>query len=1139
MAQDSLDSAVRLDETRLDSTGTPHMDVSTWLRDLGLENYAQAFQAHDIDAEVLPRLTADDLTALGITSIGHRRKLLDAIAALDQGRAAAAAEPIAATVRPVEAERRQLTVLFCDLVGSTALAARLDPEDLREIIGAYHRCCAEVVGRWGGHVAKYMGDGVLAYFGWPQAHEDDAERAVRAGLELVQEVGRVSGGEAPLSGRVGIATGAVVVGDLLGEGAAQEQGVVGTTPNLAARLQEFADPGHVVIGRRTRRLISGLFDLEDLGTQQLKGFAEPVPAWRVRGEGPAESRFDARQVGELTPMVGRDHEFALLLDRWRQAKAGEGQVVLLAGEPGVGKSRLVRALRAFLEDEPHTRLSHFCSPYHQDSALHPVIGLLERAAGLSRDEPSERQLDKLEALLALGTSDVREVAPLIAHLLSIPTGERYPPLMLSSQRQKESTLAALLDQVAGLAARQPVLALYEDLHWSDPTTLELLDSAVDRIQNWPVLAVFTFRPEFRAPWIGFAHVTLLTLNRLNRRQAAAMVEQVTRGKALPREVLEQIVAKTDGVPLFVEELTKTVLESGLLEDAGERYVLSGPLPPLAIPASLYDSLMARLDRLAPVKEVAQVGAVMGREFGYELLAAVTSLDDRKLRDGLQELANAELVFRHGTPPHAIYTFKHALVRDAAYASLLRGRRQQLHARIATVLDERFPETVEAEPHLVAHHCTEAGLIEKAVDFWLKAGQQASERSAYIEAARHASRGLDLIATSPERAEHRLRELDLRLVAGAALMATKGYAADEVERHYTRAWELCRQVGQTPKLFPALHGLYRFYHVRGELETAREVGQQLMDLAQRVRDPALIVEASRALGVPLFWLGAVESAQANLERGAAVYDLQQHRSHASLYGIDPGVVCLSYSALASWTLGYPERALAKSHQALALSRELSHRHSLSLALVWAAWLCQFRRDAADTRAHAEAAVSLCVEESFPLWMAMGVILRGWALAQEGQKEAAALIRQGLADLRATGAGLWQPSFLALLAEVHAQDGLPEEGLGALAEALAIAQRNGERFYESEIHRLTGDMLLQLPGPHAGDAESRYCEALSVARRQEAKSWELRAATSLARLCRDRGRRAEAHDLLAPVYGWFTEGFNTVDLKDAKALLDQLA
>jgi class 3 adenylate cyclase/predicted ATPase len=1113
------------------------MDVSSWLRDLGLESYAHAFQANDIDAEVLSRLTAEDLVALGIGSIGHRRKLLDAIARLARPEPGAQREPEAP---PREAERRQLTVLFCDLAGSTALAARLDPEDLREVIGAYHRCCAEVVGRWGGHVAKYMGDGVLTYFGWPQAHEDDAERAVRAGLQLVEAVGRLSGGDAPLRARVGIATGAVVVGDLMGEGAAREQGVVGTTPNLAARLQALADPGHVVIGRRTRRLVSGLFDLEDLGTQQLKGFAEPVPAWRVRGEGPAESRFDARQEGGLTPMVGRDSEIALLLDRWQQAKAGEGHVVLLSGEPGVGKSRLVRALHERLKDEPHTRLSHFCSPYHQDSALHPVIGLLERAAGISRDDPSGRQLDKLEALLALGTTDVGGVAPLFAHLLSIPIGERYPRLLLSPQRSKERTLAALLDQVAGLAGRQPVLALYEDLHWSDPTTLELLDSAVGHIQNLPVLAVFTFRPEFRAPWIGFAHVTSLTLNRLNRRQAALMVEKVTHGKALPSEVLEQIVAKTDGVPLFVEELTKTVIESDLLQDAGERYVLRGGLPPLSIPASLYDSLMARLDRLAPVKEVAQLGAVIGREFAHELLAAVSTLDDDKLRDALQQLVHAELVFRHGSPPHARYTFKHALVQDAAYASLLRGRRQQLHARIATVMEERFPETLETEPHLLAHHCTEAGLVEKAVHFWLKAGQQASERSAYIEAARHANRGLDLIETLPERPEHTLSELDLRLVAGAALMATKGYAADEVEPHYTRAWDLCRQVGQTPKLFPALHGLYRFYHVRGELETAREVGQQLTDLARKVQNPALTVEAIRALGVSLFWLGAVETANADLERGAALYDLDLHRSHAFLYGIDPGVVCLSYSALASWALGYPEKALMRSDRALSLARELSHRQSLALALVWAAWLRLLRREVPRAREQVEVALALCTEDGFPLWTAMAVILLGWIEAQEGQvEEGTERIRKGLDDLRATGTGLFGPSFLALLAEAHERAGLPERGLCRLEQALAMTRRNGERFFESEIRRLTGVMMMQLPGSGTGDAEASYHEALEVARRQRTKSFELRAATSLARLWRDHGRRAEARDLLAPVYGWFTEGFDTPDLKDAKALLDELA
>jgi predicted ATPase len=727
----------------------------------------------------------------------------------------------------------------------------------------------------------------------------------------------------------------------------------------------------------------------------------------------------------------------------------------------------------------------------------------------------------------------------LADLLAIPSGDRYPPLALSPQRRKERTFAALLTQLEGLAARQPVLTLWEDTHWSDPTTLELLDLIVDRVPGSRILALITFRPEFRPPWIGFAHVSLLTLNRLNQRQVTAMAERVAGGKALPPEVLEQIVAKTDGVPLFVEELTKVVLESGLLQEEGDRYTLAGPLPPLAIPATLYDSLMARLDRLAPIREVAQVGAVIGREFSHELLAAVAPSSGDELAHALTELVDSELVFRRGSPPHATYTFKHALVQDAAYASLLRGKRQQLHARIAQVLEERFPETAETQPELLARHFAEAGLTRRAVAYLQKAGDRASERSAYAEAVSHLTRGLELLHTLPDDSERALQELDLQIALGSALMATRGYAAPEVAETYLRARELCRLVGDTPRLFPVLHGLYRFHHVRGELQAAREVGEQLLRLAEGLGDPALFVEAHRALGVPLFWLGEVAAALAQLERGAAAYDTDRHRSHASAYGIDPGVVCLSYSALALWQLGRPRQALDRSREALGLARDLAHPQSLALALVWAAWLRQLRREARPAREHAEAAVTLCAEQGFPLWMSMGVILRGWASFEEGLGEdGIARMRQGLADLRATGAELWRPSFLALLAEAYGRAGRLEEGLGTLDEALAIASRNGERVHEAELHRLRGELLRA--GGTVGEptAAASFQEALAIARRQEAKSLELRASVSLARFRADHGQPGEARELLASVYEWFTEGFDTADLNDAKTLLEEL-
>ncbi|MET4418927.1 adenylate/guanylate cyclase domain-containing protein [Bradyrhizobium sp. RT3a] len=680
------------------------MDVAAWLRDLGLGQYEQSFRENDVDAEVLADLTAEDLIGLGVTSIGHRRKLLAAIAALRTGSVpvttprmtAPAAVP--GTALPFsEAERRQVTVMFADLVGSTAMVSRVDPEEMRKVIRAYQNTVSGEISRYVGHVAKFMGDGVLAYFGWPKAHEDDAERAARAGLAVTQSVaGLTSPDGQPLAARVGIATGLVVVGDLVGSGEAQERDVIGETPNLAARLQALARPGQVVIAESTWRLLGRLFEVEDLGQRALDGFDEPLRIFLL-GPSVAEDRFEALHGTGLVPLVGREQELALLLDRWARVRDGEGQVVLLSGEPGIGKSRLVRALRERLARETYTPLSHFCSPFHQTSPLHPVIDLLERGAGFARDDGPLQKLDKLEALIAVATRDVAGAAPLLAALLSVPTAPRYPPLELSPEQQKRRTFDALVDQLTGLAAHRPVLAVYEDVHWADPSTLEWLESAIERVQTLPILVLITCRPEFSPRWTGHAHLTLLTLSRLGRRQGASMVEQLTGGKALPAEVLAQVLARTDGVPLFVEELTKAILESGMLAEESDRYILGGPLPPLAIPATLHDSLMARLDRFAPVKQVAQIASCIGREFSYDLVSMTAPLSEAILQDALKGLCASELVFCRGTPPNATYRFKHALVHEVAYRSLLRSRRQQLHARIATVLEEHFPNLLRRSP----------------------------------------------------------------------------------------------------------------------------------------------------------------------------------------------------------------------------------------------------------------------------------------------------------------------------------------------------------------------------------------------------------------------------------------------------------
>ena len=712
------------------------MDVGSWLRSLGLGQYEATFRDNEIDGAVLPKLTVDDLKDLGVAVVGHRRKMMSAIEALNT--------PFAAPVAADAAERRQLTVMFCDLVGSTALSARLDPEDMRQVIHAYQDACSGVLARYDGFVAKFFGDGILATFGFPRAHEDDAARAVHAALDITEAVGRLQtrAGE-KLAVRIGIATGLVVAGDIVGQGAAQEQVVVGDTPNLAARLQGLADAGGVVVSAATRRLIGDRFRLKDLGRHAVKGLAEPVEAYAALGVSQSESRFDAAHSARLTGFVGREAESAELIALQRRAWGGEGQTVLISGEAGIGKSRLSAWLAEQVADTAHIRLRYQCSPYHRDSALHPFAQQFERAAGIAPQEPPEAKLDKLEKVLGFATERMNEVVPLIASMLSIPLGKRYPALTVSPAQQRRLTLSALLDRMEGLAARKPLLILFEDAHWADATSLEVLDLVIERVRRLPILLLITFRPEFEAPWSAMPDIATVTLGRLDRVQAETLVERVAGGRKLPAEVLAQIVAKTDGVPLFVEELTKNVLESGLLIEEPDRYRLDGPLPPLAIPSTLQDSLMARLDRLAAVKEIAQIGAAIGREFAYALLGAVVGRDEPTLRSALAQLEDSELVFRLGAPPDARYAFKHALVQDTAYESLLKSRRQILHRKIADTLREQFPDIVEAEPELLAHHFTQAGLTAPAIEYWGKAGDLALRRSAFKEAIAHLGKAIEM------------------------------------------------------------------------------------------------------------------------------------------------------------------------------------------------------------------------------------------------------------------------------------------------------------------------------------------------------------------------------------------------------------
>jgi predicted ATPase len=940
-----------------------------------------------------------------------------------------------------------------------------------------------------------------------------------------------------LAVRLGIHTGLVVVG-AMGTAGRQEQLALGDTPNIAARLQGLAEPDTVVVSDATYRLVQGYFTGHNLGPQILKGMATPVLAYRVLGASGAQSRLEVVSPSDLTPLVGREAEVTLLRERWAQVQDGLGQAVVLSGEAGIGKSRLVMGLKEHVAGAPHTLLECRCSPYFQGSALYPIVELSQHALQFGRDELPVAKLHKIEAALARYGLAQPDTVALWAAFLSVPLVERYPPLNLTPQRQKQKTLEAIVALLLAQAAERPVLFIVEDVHWIDPSTLEFLTLLIDQGPAARILTLLTCRPEFHAPWGFRTHLTPLT--RLPRRQVPQMIVRVAGGKALPPEVVEQIVAKTDGVPLFVEELTKMVLESGLLQEGEERYELTGPLPSLAIPATLHDSLMARLDRLATVKDVAQLGATIGRMFTYELLQAVSPLDDAMLQQGLRQLVEAELVYQRGAPPQAIYTFKHALIQDVAYQSLLRSTRQQYHQRIAQVLEAQFPETAETQPELLAYHYTEASLAAQAIPYWQRAGARAIERSAHMEAIAHLTRGLAVLQTlpiTPERAQH---ELALQTTLGPALMAMKGFAAPEVEQTYIRAYELCQQIEEKARLFPVLWGLWSLYLVRAQHQTGRELAEQLLPLAQQTQDRALSVHAYRARGNTLFFVGEFAHAHADLERGIALYNAQAFRSYTLLYGQDAGVACLSHVAQVLWVLGYPEQARQRNHEALVLAQEVSHPFSLAYALGFAGRFHHFRRERQAVHAQADALMALADAQGFTQWLAIGAVLRGWVLVEQGQyTEGMTQIHQGLAAYWATGAKLARSYWLALLVEACGVAGQVEEGLSVVTEALTAAHTTGERFWEAELYRLQGELQLRQAVHDKAQAEVCFHRALDVARSQQAKALELRAATSLSRLWQQQGKRAEARDLLAPIYGWFTEGFDTTDLQQAKALLEALA
>lgn len=1064
-----------------------------------------------------------------------------------------------------EAERRHLTVMFCDLVSVAPLAGKLDPEELRDIIRAYQEGCTTIARRFDGYVARYAGESLLLYFGYPRAHEDDAQRAVRTGLDIIAALPHLharieqavdSALDLSPHVRIGIHTGLVVVGEM-GTRDYRESVVLGETPNIAARLRDLAPLDGIVIGAPTHQLVEGLFTCHDQGALSLKGVSAPVHVYRVERENEAQSRFEVALTTGLSPLVGRARELATLLTCWKHAQAGNGQIVLIRGEAGIGKSRLVQSFRERLVDEDYIHIKGRCSPYARNSAFHPVIALLQQGLQFSREDDPQTKLEKLERVCERAKFPLSTTVPLFASLLSLPLPDSYRAFPLSPPQRRHHLLQVLLAWLLALAKRKPIVLAGEDLHWMDPSSVELLGLLLKNIDRARILLVLTFRPEFHPPWEPFPYQTEITLGRLPQRDVHILLNQLTEGTPLPAEIFHQIADKTDGVPLFVEELTKMVLESRLPRKAEDRGISTSPLPALAIPTTLHDSLLARLDRLATAKETAQRGAVLGREFTYELIAAV-SPPTAPVRQNLTLLVEAELLHLRGTPPEERYVFKHALVQETAYQSLLKRTRQHYHQHIAQVLEARFPDLCQAQPELLAHHYTVANLPARAIPYWQRAGRIAIERSAHTEAYHHFTQGIALLTALPDSPDRAQQELSLQLALGAPLIASKGYGAPEVGQVYARAQALCQQLGDSPRLLQALLGLEAFYFIRAELQTAQQFAERCWTLVEHQHDPVRRLPVHWAFGQVLFHRGQFIPALAQVEHGLSLYTPELHQPRALQ---DSGVMCLAYAAITQLCLGYPDRALHAAQRMLTLARTLGHRFSLAVALNMAATVSLIRRDWPQATALGMEALELCRDQGFPVWLAYARIVVGWLGVRQGHgEEHLSQMREGVSAWQATGAEAARSFLLSLVAGAHGRSGQSARGLQILDEEIALTRKSGELYCLSELWRLKGALTLQkqskashgqvtdksedtdpqplTPDPQGEverEAEGYFLKALEIARAQQAKGWELRAALSLGRLWTQQGKLSEAQQLVSEVVAWFTEGFETTDVQDAQRFL----
>jgi len=1113
------------------------MSIGTWLQKHGLGQYESLFVENAIDTDVLPEITEDDLAKLGIP-IGDRKRFIASIRQRhDDGAATSvsngAGEPSIAAWPRGTAERRHLTVMICDLVDSTKLSTRLDPEEMAAIIDAFQAACARITLAYDGFIADFRGDGILAYFGYPKAHDDDAERTVRAALDIVAAIPRLkTPATEPLSVRIGIASGLVVVGSSGRDGIPREHAVVGDTPNLAARIQGLADPGMVLVAASTRKLLGNRFELRDHGVHKLKGIPEPVGAWAVDGAFGSESRFDS--IDARHAFIGRESELEFLLKRKRLAWKGAGQIALISGEPGIGKSRLSAAIQQSVGNEPHTTLHYQCSSYHTNSPLYPFIARIERAAGFKPDDTPAQRLDKLEAALTLFERPAPHTLPLFASLLSIPLGDRYPHVTGNPAQLRRLILSAMLDQFEALARQKPILLAFEDAQWADSTSLELLDLAVDRVRNLPVFAVFTFRPEFDPPWIGLPNVASLRLGPLNRSSVETIITQVAGNRALSPALTNEIVAKTDGNPLFVEELTKAVLEGGIGGGSNGTSQPEDTLPSL-VPATLHDSLMARLDRLKSVKEVAQIGAAMGREFSYTLIREMVGGDGPMLTEALERLEQAELVFRRGQPPDATYTFKHALVRDIAYESLLKTRRKQLHGQIARTLEAKFHDIVTSQPELVAHHFSEAGLVEPAIRYWIKAGHLALNRSASAAVA-HLKQGLKQLPGVEDETARKTLELLLQTSLGNSLQALKGWSADEVKDAYTRALHLCQDTGLDQDALPAIFGLWTWNFVRPSFSEAKLLAEHLLHAADASGDAAYKVLGHEALGFTLLAQGHFRPARTELERSMALCGEADPARYVEISGQDPRVHARLYYGMALWFLGFPDQALRACAEARVYAEASRRPFTEAMARTISLRIHQLRGESGIVVRQANATLEICKEHEFAHYLAMTLILRGWGAAHEGRvEEGCADIRDGLKREQETGASLYESYGQALLAEIYIKNARYEDAIDLLQTTAARLERRGsEYFYAAEIYRLLGEAQLRLGGD-LGQAEKSLMRGLSIARHQDAKSFELKLLLNLNELYEARQSAGQYQAPLLQIFRSFGEGFDTPDLVKAEGKL----